>query len=207
MREIKEIFADSKLVLRIKDKLPKLFHMAELESARAGKIGMEVGSLRERVIVALFIYKFGLTSVDTKLPITEPEADVKLDGKKISVKTITGDGGVKAVWTVDAESAKRFIDGYTPQCDIILVKINWGSTEGGFYLIPLSVQQEIFKRFGRERYLKMPKAGTNPRGVEFSQDAIRAMTAHRSTLRMQINWKKEASEYDTYKRWIDYWAE
>ena len=206
MPEIKEIFADSKLVLRIKDKLPKLFHIAELESARAGKIGMEVGSLRERVIVALLIYKF-VSSVDTKLQNTEPEADVKLDGRKISVKTITGDGGVKAVWTVDAESAQRFINGYMPQCDIILVKINWGSTEGGFYLIPLSVQQEIFKRLGRERYLKMPKAGTNPRGVEFSQDAIRAMTAHRSTLRIQINWKKEASEYDTYKRWIDYWAE
>lgn len=207
MSDIKEIFADSKLVLRIKDKLPKLFHMAELESARAGKIGMEVGSLRERVIVALLIYKFGLTSVDTKLPITEPEADVKLDGRKISVKTITGDGGVKAVWTVDAESAKRFIEGYTPQCDIVLVKIKWGSNEGGFYLIPLSVQQEIFKRLGRDRYLKMPKAGTNPRGVEFSQDAIRAMAAHRDTLRIQVNWKKEASEYDTYKRWIDCWAE
>lgn len=206
MPEIKDIFADSKLVLRIKNKLPKLFHMAELESARAGKIGMEVGSLRERVIVALLIYKFG-SSVDTKLPITEPEADVKLDGRKISVKTITGDGGVKAVWTVDAESAKRFIDGYTPQCDIILVKINWGSSEGGVYLIPLSVQQEIFKQLGREGYLKMPKAGTNPRGVEFSQDAIRAMTAHRGILRIQISWKKEASEYDTYKRWIDYWAE
>lgn len=93
MPEIKKIFVDSKLVLRIKDKLPKLFHMAELESARAGKIGMEVGSLSEKVIVALLIYKFG-SSVDTKLPITEPEAGVKLDGRKISVETITADGGV-----------------------------------------------------------------------------------------------------------------
>src|SRR3989344_8369241 len=164
MSEIKDIFADSELVLRIKDKLPKLFHIAELESARAGKIGMEVGTLRERVIVALLIYKFGLTSVDPNLPITESVADVKLNGKKISIKTLTGDGGVKAVWTVDAESAKRFIDGYTPLCDIILVKINWGSTEGGFYLIPLRVQQESFKQLGREDYLKMPKPGTNPRG-------------------------------------------
>ena len=120
MADVKEIFTDSKLVARIKEKLPKLFHIAELECARAGKIGMEVGSMREKVIVALLIYKFGLKAVDTNLPITEPEADVKLDGKKLSIKTITGDGGIKAVWTVDAQSAERFIKEYAPKCDILL---------------------------------------------------------------------------------------
>jgi len=39
-----EIFEDTKLVDRIKNKLPYLFQLAELESSRAGKIGMEVGS-------------------------------------------------------------------------------------------------------------------------------------------------------------------
>ena len=38
-----EIFEDTKLVNRI-NKLPYLFQLAELESSRAGKIGMEVGS-------------------------------------------------------------------------------------------------------------------------------------------------------------------
>ncbi len=37
MADVKEIFTDSKLVVRIKEKLPKLFHIAELECARAGK--------------------------------------------------------------------------------------------------------------------------------------------------------------------------
>jgi len=54
--KIREIFSDKELVARIQDKLPKLFQLAELESSRAGKIGMEVGSLRERIIVALLIY-------------------------------------------------------------------------------------------------------------------------------------------------------
>lgn len=207
MVEVRDIFTDSKLVNRIKHKLPKLFGMAAVESSRAGKIGMEVGSLRERIITALLIYKFGLTVVDTKLPITEPEADVKLSGRKISIKTITGEGGVKAVWTVDAQSAQRFIFGYIPQCDIIFVKICWGTNNGGFYFIPLSVQQEIFKQMGREKYLKLPKPGTNPRGVEYSKEAIKAMLAHKNILRIQIDWKKEVSEYDTFKRWIDYWAE
>ena len=38
-----EIFEDKVLVERIKNKLPHLFSIAELESSRAGKIGMEVG--------------------------------------------------------------------------------------------------------------------------------------------------------------------
>jgi len=54
-----EIFTDKNLVEKIKKRLPYLFQLAELESSRAGKTGMEVGSVRERIIVALLIYKFG----------------------------------------------------------------------------------------------------------------------------------------------------
>jgi len=64
-----EIFEDTKLVDRIKNKLPHLFQLAELESSRAGKIGMEVDSLRERIIIALLIYKFGEANVETNIPI------------------------------------------------------------------------------------------------------------------------------------------
>jgi len=38
-----EIFTDEKLVAKIKRRLPYLFQVAELESSRAGKIGMQVG--------------------------------------------------------------------------------------------------------------------------------------------------------------------
>ncbi len=60
---IREIFSDNRLITKIQDKLPKLFHIAELESSRAGKVGMEVGSLRERILVALMVYKFGEENV------------------------------------------------------------------------------------------------------------------------------------------------
>lgn len=59
MRSILELFSDASLVEKIRRKLPMLFHMAELESSRAGKVGMEVGSLREKILIALLMYKFG----------------------------------------------------------------------------------------------------------------------------------------------------
>lgn len=42
-------FSDIKFIEKIQERLPELFYVAELESSRAGKIGMEVGSLRERI--------------------------------------------------------------------------------------------------------------------------------------------------------------
>src|SRR4030043_60946 len=139
--KLTEIFTDKKLIEKIKKRLPYLFQLAELESSRAGKTGMEVGSVRERIIVALLIYKFGEANVETEIPITEPEVDAKLYGLPISIKTITGKrfSGVKVIWTVDAPKAREFLENYYPTCDILLVQINWNNG-GGFYYIPIQVQ-------------------------------------------------------------------
>jgi hypothetical protein len=49
LNKLIEIFNDEKLVAKIKNKLPYLFQLAELESSRAGKVGMEVGLLRWKI--------------------------------------------------------------------------------------------------------------------------------------------------------------
>ncbi|MCP4261935.1 MAG: hypothetical protein GY774_31200 [Planctomycetes bacterium] len=104
-----ELFTDKTIINKINDKLPKLFYLAELESSRAGKVGMEVGSIREKILIALLIYKFGELNIETEIPITEPEIDVKVFNKPISIKTITGNlSGVKLIWTVDAAKSKEF---------------------------------------------------------------------------------------------------
>jgi len=87
---IRQLFDDEKMVGKIRAKLPYLFQMVEMESSRAGKVGMEVGSVREKIIVALLIYKFGEINVKTEIPITEPEVDVEVFGNPISIKTFTG---------------------------------------------------------------------------------------------------------------------
>jgi len=203
-----EIFKDEKLVKRIKNKLPYLFQLAELESSRAGKIGMEVGSLREKIIIALLIYKFGEENVETEISITEPEVDVKLFGEPISIKTITGKSlsGVKLIWTVDAQKAREFRESYYPHCDILLVQINWGNT-GGFYYIPLEAQRKLFDRIGRNRYIKLPKPGTNPRGVEITKEALMTLVNDNLSRSIKIRWQKTKIEFNPYKRWIDHWRE
>lgn len=204
-----EIYHDNELVRKIQAKLPFLFCLAELEASRAGKIGMEVGSLREKIIIALLIYKFGEENIDVNIPITEPEVDVRLFGKPISIKTITGQGGVKAVWTVDAQSARVFISDYLPKADILLVQIKWG-IKGNLYYVPLEVQTKVFREVGREMYFKLPKLGTNPRGVEFSKDALTRLLCESGVEAIEIEWKRSISEttvFEAYQRWVEYWKE
>jgi len=114
--DITNLFTDPEIVAKIQARLPGLFYLAELENSRAGRVGMEVGSAREKILIALLIYKFGLENVETNISITEPEVDVKVFGNPISIKTLTGKklGTVKLIWTVDAEQALRFSREYNP---------------------------------------------------------------------------------------------
>lgn len=185
-----------------------MFQMAELEASRAGKIGMQVGSLREGILVALLIYKFGEKNVESNIPITEPEVDVKLFGEPVSVKTITGKSfsGVKLVWTVDQDRASQFCDNYVPSCDMLLARIQWGG-EGGLFYIPVETQARVLQRIGRKRYLKMPKPGTNPRGAEITADALSTLVSDPNARGLTIVWQKTPINYDPLKRWIDLWRE
>jgi len=203
-----KVFDDEKLVEKIKRRLPYLFQLAELESSRAGKTGMEMGSARERIIIALLIYKFGEANVETDIPITEPEVDVKLFGEPVSIKTLTGKtlGGVKLIWTVDAEKAKEFQERYYPHCDILLVQINWNDV-GGFYYIPLNVQKKLFDNIGRQNYIKLPKIGTNPRGVEITKEALSSLLEDPESKNISISWQRTKIEFNPYKKWVELWGE
>jgi hypothetical protein len=207
-KNIYSIFDEPKIVEKIKKKLPYLFQLAEIDNSRDGKLGMEVGSARERIIIALLIHKFGTDEVKTDIPITKSETDVIVFDKPLSIKTGTGKklNGVKLIWTVDPAKALQFSKTYNPSCDIILVQINWDDI-GYFYLLPKEVQEEVLKSLGRKKYIKLPKQGTNPRGVELSSEALDQLTKHPKTKRIEILWKREDVKYNSYDRWVDYWNE
>ena len=203
---LSEIFSDVALKNKIKDKLPYLFQLAELESSRAGKLGMEVGSARERVIIALLMHKFGEKNVKTDVPITKAETDVLLFDEPISIKTMTGNklGPVKLIWTVDAKKALEFSKNYNPSVDILLAHINWDG-EGAFYFFPAKEQMSILKKIGRENYIKLPKQGTNPRGVEMTGEAIDLLAKATGTQKVDIFWKRQKIDFNPYTKWVEHW--
>ena len=205
---IAELFADQVLVAKIQKRVPELFYLAELESSRAGKVGMEVGSAREKILIALLLYKFGEQSLQTDLPIHEPEVDVIVFGRPLSIKTMTGAmfKSVKLIWTVDAEQAIDFSHRYVPSCDMLLVQVNWDHV-GGVFLFSQEAQIQVLEKMGRVEYIRLPKAGTNPRGVEVSAKALDVLSKHPQTIKFPVQCHRTRIDYNPYRRWLDLWQE
>lgn len=205
-----DIFSDDNLVQKIKDKLPELFLLAEIENSRNGKLGMEIGSARERILIALLMFKFGKDNVNADVDIVESEIDVIAHNEPLSIKTFTSTNnrmsGVKLIWSVDQAKAVYFQENYTPSCDMMLTQIQWGQT-GYLYLLPKQAQIDVLRDIGRENYIKLPKQGTNSRGVEISKDALIAVTQHPETKRIDIKFERSDVDYSqAYSRWLELWS-
>ncbi|GHR44945.1 hypothetical protein VN0481_14260 [Helicobacter pylori] len=133
---------DERMILKIQEKLPYLFQLVESENSRDGKLGMEIGSSRERVIIALILYYFGKENVQTDLAITQKEIDVIVLNKPYSIKTAQTLNGIKLIWTTDALKIQEFVESYKPNADILFVHVCWGK-EREFYYIPSVIQQGV----------------------------------------------------------------
>ena len=208
--DIRDIAEQEDLKNIIQEKTPIVFEYATRIASRGGKISPEVGVHRERAVIALLKKYFGEENVDDD-PGQKPELDVRLFGLQISIKTITGDlGGIKASWSGDENTTDGFIETYAPSCDIILVQIpdfKAGRHDGFFFLIPLSVQEEILGVLGNNGYLKKLRAGTNNRGIEFDREAMQRMTKHAETRCIVIPWAEDIDlEFDPITEWIKRWS-
>ena len=204
-----KLFDDELIIKRIKNKLPHLFQMAELESSRNGKIGMEIGSVRERILIALLMYKYGIDIVDANIPITQSEIDVIVENTPLSIKTFTTSTGrwsnIKLVWTVDSNKSSIFKATYVPSCDMMVAKIRWGGT-GQLLLFSKESQQKVLETIGRDRYIVLPKANTNARGVEISKEALGLLEACSDTRHIEINFVRGKVDYrEVYTKWLDAW--
>lgn len=60
---------------------------------------------------------------------------------------------------------------------------------------------------GRENYIKLPKKGTNPRGVEITNEALKTLIEDSRTRSITINWQKTKIKFNAYKRCADLWKE
>jgi hypothetical protein len=136
-----ELFTNESLSKLIQRKMPEIFSIAELECSRAGRVGMEVGSVRESILISLLIFAFGQEHIRCDIPITESEIDVILFDVPISIKTKTGQGfsGIKAVWTVDPTKVHEYIEHFKPHYDILLAQLDWNHS-GDLYYIPIEAQ-------------------------------------------------------------------
>ena len=87
----------------------------------------------------------------------------------------------------------------------ILSSYNWNEN-GGIYFISKKAQFEVLTKYGKEFYFKLPKQGTNLRGVEITNNAMNKLIDHETTKVIKILWtRNENEDYTPYDRWVDLW--
>jgi hypothetical protein len=192
---------------KVRNNLPRLFQYAELICSRARKIGMEVGCVREQILIAMFMNSFGTANVNPFIPITEREVDVILDKEPVSIKTSSRVKRIKLYWSSDQEKIEKFVRKYSPSYDMLYAFINWGK-EGALYHIPLWAQLDTMEMMGKKYYIKKPNPGTNSRGVDLHREAIDELLAHEDTRAIDIKWEKDPyieENYNPYLKWMKEW--
>ena len=212
--EVISLLNDEYYAGQLRSKLPFAFEVAEAECRRIQMrkgtthetTGQEVGLLREKVLVAFLRHTLG------DMHITLPSAntsmlDVLVFGKPLEVKTATENGGVKAKWTADADSAMKDISGFKFSADLLLARIRiwWGQDKEGLFYIPVEVLQEVGKGVDPSGFLS-GAAGTNNRGIEFKRWFMKNIEQHPNTIRLSIPWVKSGINIDPMERWLKYWA-
>lgn len=192
------VLTDPSYVAIIVQKLPPAFELVEKELSGNPAIGL----LREHVIVGMLMAFLGESQVQPVRRGVQADVDCYVGGLPLSIKTVSGGGGIRIKWTANAVKAEEFMSAYRPQSDLLVIRIVWGR-EGYIRYVPLAVQEQIFTRLG-SRYLDY-RAATNTRGVNLSGQAEAAINSHRGTLSISVVWHQTVSSVAPYKKWVDYW--
>ena len=153
-----------------------LYSDSQSECKRNGKCTMEIGSSREKDLLAVLKRYIG-AGIKTDLDNALVE-DFRYNDQRISVKhssDVVGAGSIKAKWTSDGDQADAFIrdmlelkpDHYT---NILLVHIRVETNTINALMVSAATVLDIVRTLGAAAF-KSSK-GTNNRGVEYSRKMI-----------------------------------
>jgi len=53
--------------------------------------------------------------------------------------------------------------------------------------------------------IRLPRPGTNPRGVEVTKEALSNLVGDSESRSILINWQRTKIDFNPYKRWVDLW--
>lgn len=195
-----DIFNDEIFVRSLQRRLPKLVYDLNEAFRKGGKLSPDIGNLREKMIIGILKKQYG-DRLEYEFESQEPELDFQFDGEGISFKT-TISKGFKLIWTANYELAMDFYKNSTPLYSIAVLLFQ--KKLGGLYYFPLELLVRTRERLGLE-FLKKPKSGTNPRGVELSTKAFNLLIKGQSCRFIPINWNIIAEGLTTAVNFIDYY--
>ena len=193
MHPLVEAFDDTRFKKMVSEKLPRLFYEANIRAKQYGTPFI-VANFRKQIIKELLLEYFGKNRVEFIPQMKMPGIDVIIDSNFISIKTVTNNNPVKVIWGSDRKKMNKKMEDFSPQCCILLARINWEMKDNyqpsGLFLISQLTQEKIFEKMGIQMYLNPPREGTNSRGVPLSQVALMALLHDEGTKIINVDWGK-----------------
>lgn len=152
-----------------------LYQSSQMECSRSCGLTPEVGSSRERDIIASFVSNLEL-NVDYNIT-NDKEEDVIVNDLKLSIKHSSNksksQSGIKIIWTVDSEKRNEFLKNFTFKCDIIIVYVRFSETldKGELEVIFIRKDKltEIHNDFKSSEKNVFKFLDGNSRGIEFDK--------------------------------------
>lgn len=155
----------------------KLLRDSHAESLRDGKLTMDVGTSRERDLIAVLCKYFGRDCVNWNIP-SDFSQDVLIENKPVSIKHLTTTQksnynstlpSFKIKWTSNADAAERHIEEYIKSewTDYLIVSEIDDKGVTVNVISPSQVNRII--KFLKRRAFKEISKKNNIRGIEFSE--------------------------------------
>lgn len=163
---------------QVQKELIYLYQQSQLECTKNGKLSMEIGSSREKDLIAILYRHIG-PDVQYNVDIHVPE-DVKIFGENFSIKHSSapvGQGSIKWKWTSDTKQANRFKEQLMSSStseyykNMILVYVDNYSMKITIIGILKQVVIDGVKILLEDAFIS--RTGNNNRGVEFSNRMIK----------------------------------
>jgi len=175
---LKTVFENDNII-----KLIKLYQESQIEHKRNNRLTAEIGSAREKDLVAYMKYILN-DNIDYNIN-NEHEEDVILDTTKISIKHSSAktlsSASIKVLWTENKEKQKKFLNDFKFRCDILIIYVRFDESAAGngeieiLYNTQTTMNKimESFKDKGVDVF--KTRENSNGRGIEFSTIFFKSM--------------------------------
>ena len=201
---IRDLMRRPRFIEEVRLGLPAAFQKAEVahRRPRSNVTGQEVGITRESIMLALLRHQLGDSQIEFPDGQTSQQ-DVLIGGRPLEVKTVTGNGQVTAVWTVDNESVRDAIDRFRFESDMLVARIFWGKEAESLFYIPSEVLSSVA---GDNPDFLRSATGTNNRGIKFPHRFMLAAQQHPDSESISINWQRLDYPFPTpLDLWQNFW--
>jgi hypothetical protein len=177
--------------------LVHLYQISNLENTRNERLTAEVGTSREKDLIAYICHTLKNKEVDYKIN-NEAEEDLIVSGRKISIKHSSNKScsgaSVKVHWAENKNKQSEFIKTFEFTCDILLVFVRFSADDVSHGNVEfLYFSKEMLNHFKKKMNNIFKTRNSNGRGIEFSKVFFDAIVDH-ADYHLQVRFELESRQ-------------